>query len=173
MNGNPDDPLGESWGGSFARINHSSRAVFRRNTTTADTVVAYGVQEWVFIGPELDISEDSVCFTMEISNQIWPGYYQGNGSTGFAIPPKSRKSALMLQAVISLNWMNRKVSLLVFRPGRVSPSPDDYKLGSNWYSDRPEPELFLDVQQGARTVSKYREEFLSDWALRWEWLESP
>ena len=82
MNGNPDDPYGESWGGSFVQINQSSRTIFDRNTTTADTVIAYGVQEWRFEGPELDISQDSVCFTLEISNQIWPGYYLGGGSYG-------------------------------------------------------------------------------------------
>ena len=50
-------------------------------------------------------------------------------------------------------------------------SPDDYELGSNWYSDRQEPELFFGVQQGAKTVSKHREAFLLDWAKRWEWLK--
>ncbi len=30
MNGNPEDPLGESWGGSFTQINHSSRVIFDR-----------------------------------------------------------------------------------------------------------------------------------------------
>ena len=45
MNGEPEDPLTESWGGNFTPINRSSRVIFDRNTTTADTVVAYAVLE--------------------------------------------------------------------------------------------------------------------------------
>ena len=67
MNGNPNDPLGESWGGSFAPIKRSSRVIFNGNTTTADTVAAYAVLDWRFKGPELDIPQDSVCFTMKIA----------------------------------------------------------------------------------------------------------
>ena len=74
MNGDPEDPFSESWGGNFAQIGHSSRYLFERNTSTADTLVAYGVVEWRFKGPKTDIPEDSACFTLEISNQIWPGY---------------------------------------------------------------------------------------------------
>ena len=54
-------------------------------------------------------------------------------------------------------------------PGK--PSVNDYKLGDNWFGDRPEPEFFLKDQQGARTISKFRSAFLLDWAKRWEWLD--
>ena len=55
MNGNPENPFGESWGGNFSQIHHSSRTIFNRNTTTADTVVAYATLEWRFKGPATDI----------------------------------------------------------------------------------------------------------------------
>ena len=44
-------------------------------------------------------------------------------------------------------------------------------IWTHWYGDRPDPEFFLGVQQGAKTVSKFREEFLLDWAKRWAWLK--
>jgi len=56
-------------------------------------------------------------------------------------------------------------------PWPGAPGPDDFILGENWYTDRPEPELFFGIQQGARTVSKHRKAYLSDWAQRWEWLK--
>ena len=170
MNGDPEDPSGESWGGNFARIDRSSRYIYDRNTTTSDTVVAYGVLEWRFKGPDLDIPQDSACFTLEISNQIWPGYYLGNGN--YSVRYSSKKpetcSYLIASDIPELNGQSGQFTSIVPWPG--NPAPDDFILGTNWYSDKPDPEVFYGVQQGARPVSKYREEFLSDWAKRWEWL---
>jgi hypothetical protein len=50
-------------------------------------------------------------------------------------------------------------------PGK--PNKDDYLLGKNWFGDLPNPEYFLEGQQGAKTISKFRNEYLSDWAQRW------
>ncbi|GJM33902.1 MAG: hypothetical protein DHS20C18_29030 [Saprospiraceae bacterium] len=173
MNGNPDDPLTESWGGNFTSIDHSSRMIFDRNTTTADTVVAYAVIEWRFKGPEpeLPFSQDSTFFTLEISNQLWPGYYLGDGIYGVRYSSKKPEICTYItsSAIPELHGQTGQFVSIVPWPGK--PSPDDYKLGANWYSDRQEPEFFIGVQQGARTVSKYREEFLLDWAKRWDWLK--
>lgn len=170
MNGDPDDPLGESWGGSFTRIDHSSRYLFDRNTSISDTVAAYGVVEWRFNGPDLDILPDSACFTIEISNQIWPGYYLGKGIYGVRYSSKKPETCTYVTAsdIPELDGLSGQFVSIVPWPG--DPGPDDYMLGVNWYSDRPEPELFFGVQQGARTVSQHRLQFLSDWAQRWEWL---
>jgi len=171
MNGNPEDPLSESWGGNFTRIDHSSRVIFDRNTTTSDTVVAYAVLEWRFEGPKLKIPEDSACFTLEISNQQWPGYYLGEGVYGVRYSSKKPETCTYLTTsdIPELNGQAGKFVSITPWPGK--PGKDNYQLGTAWYSDRPESEFFLGVQQGARTVSKYREEFLSDWAKRWEWLK--
>ena len=68
--------------------------------------------------------------------------------------------------------MNGQIGQFVsITPWPGKPNPDDYKLGTHWYGDRREPGFFLEEQQGAKTVSKYRKEFLSDWAKRWEWLK--
>ena len=171
MNGSPDDPSGESWGGSFVPIKRSSRFIFDRNTTTADTVVAYAALEWRFKGPELDIPADSVCFTIEISTQIWPGYYLGNGEYGVRYSSKKPEicTYVTTSAIPELDGHKGQFVSITPWPGKAT--PEDYLLGSSWYSDRPDPKYFLGVQQGAKTVSKYREEFLLDWARRWEWLK--
>jgi hypothetical protein len=170
MDGDPEDPLSESWGGQFAQISHSSRYLFERNTTISDTVVAYGTMEWRFSGPDIDIPSDSVCFTLEISNQVWPGYYLGDGVYGVRYSSKKPENCTYLTAsdIPELNGRSGQFVSIVPWPG--DPAPNDYKLGMNWYSDRPEPEFFLGEQQGAKTVSRHRQEFLSDWAARWEWL---
>ena len=171
MTGNPADPTGESWGGSFTRINRSSRITFERNTTTADTVATYSVLEWRFKGPKLRIPEDSACFTLDVGGQIWPGYYLGDGIYGVRYSPKQVEigSYKTSSSIAELDGQAGKYVSVTPWPG--IPDKNDYVLGNDWYSDRPEPELSLNTQQGARTVSKYREAFLMDWAKRWEWLK--
>ena len=48
---------------------------------------------------------------------------------------------------------------------------DSYALGGNWWSDSSDKSLFRDKWQGAATVEKWREDVLSDWAERWNWLK--
>jgi hypothetical protein len=171
MNGNPDDPISDSWGGSFVNINFSSRNVFYRNTTIADTVAAYSVLEWRFTGPKLDIPVDSSCFTFEVANQVWPGYYLGDGMYGVRYSSKQEEICTYItsSAIPELDGQSGQFVSTVPWPGK--PNADDYELGENWYGDRKDPDLFLNKWQGAKTVSKFRKEYLLDWAKRWQWLK--
>lgn len=171
INGNPEDPAGESWGGSFTGIKRSSRVIFEGISTIADTVAAYAVLEWRFKGPKRNIPADSTCFTFEISNQVWPGYYLGNGIYGVRYSSKKPEIGTYKTAssIPELNGQKGKFVSITPWPGK--PGINDYILGSNWYGDRTEPDFFIDEQQGAKTVSKYRKEFLMDWAKRWKWLD--
>jgi len=171
MNGTPSNPKGESWGGRFTPISYSSRHIFERNTTTADTIPAYGVVEWRFKGPVLNLPADSICFTIEIQKQEWPGYYLGNGVYGVRYSSKKPEvsSYVTHSAISALNAQKGQYVSTVPWPGK--PNKDDYRLGKQWYGDVPEAAFFLGEQQGARTVSKYRAAFLGDWAKRWQWLK--
>ncbi len=53
-------------------------------------------------------------------------------------------------------------------PGDLS--EDDYRGLSQWWSDHPAEDLFEAGHQGAKTIFRYQEDFLMDWARRWEWL---
>ncbi|WNH10364.1 nucleoside hydrolase-like domain-containing protein [Thalassobellus suaedae] len=172
MNGNPEDPTSESWGGQYTPITHSSRSIFNHNTTIADTVKVYGIQEWRFKGPELIIPEDSVCFTVTISKQIWYGYYLGSGIYGFRYSSKKPEtgSYITMSDIPELNEQHGQY--VSIKPCYGKEDVDDYKLGPNWYGDLPNLEFFFGEQQGARTISKHREAFLMDWAKRWEWLKN-
>ncbi|MBM1105855.1 DUF1593 domain-containing protein [Aurantibacter crassamenti] len=169
MNGDVNDPTSESWGGSFTSINRSSRHIFEGNTTTNDTVSAYAVLEWRFKGPELDIPQDSTCFTMEISNQIWPGYYLGNGEYGVRYSSKKPETGSYTTKSSIAELDGQTGQYVSTNPWPGKPSPDDYSVGPNWYGDKTELELYIDEQQGAKTVANHRQAFLMDWAKRWEW----
>ncbi len=171
MNGDPDDPMGESWGGSFVRIGYSTKDLFERNTTIEDTVSVYSIIEWYFDGPEMDIPLDSACFTANISGQEWPGYYMGAGKYGIRYSSKKPETGTYKFTGDILGFKVQEGQYVSVNPwpGRVD--EDDIRLGNQWYSDDPADDLFIGEQQGARTVSKWRSEFLMDWASRWEWLE--
>lgn len=171
LNGTPNDPTAESWGGSFTAIKRSSRTIFDHDTTAKDTVAAYAVLEWRFKGPEQNISKDIACFQLEVANQLWPGYYTGNGN--YAVRYSSKKpetgSYVTTSTISELNGHKGQYTSIVPWPGK--PNSDDYLLGANWYGDVKDSALFIGEQQGARTISKFREAFLLDWAKRWEWLK--
>jgi hypothetical protein len=172
MNGDPNDPTGESWGGSFEKISRSSRSIFLGGSTEEDTVAAYATIEWRFEGPEIDVPEDSVVFEMEIQNQTWPGYYFGNGIYGVKYSSKKPENGYYKtrSSIVELDDLEGAYISTFPWPGKAS--SDDYLLGGNWYSDKVDAALFIDDQQGAKTVSKYRKEFLMDWAERWKWLRN-
>ena len=171
MKGNPDDPTGASWGGRFSPINRSSRTVFERNSTTADTVATYSVIEWHFKGSKLPIPKDSVCFSLTTGGQVWPGFYLGDGMYSVRYSPKQVEVGAYStsSSIAELNGQAGKYVSVAPWPGK--PGKDDWKLGNRWYSDRPDANLFIEKQQGAKTVSIHRKEFLMDWAKRWEWLK--
>lgn len=171
MKTDPDNPQTESWGGQFTPISRSSRTVFTRNTTVADTIPAYGLVEWRFKGPKRNIAPDSSCFTLEVQKQEWPGYYLGNGIYGVRYSSKKPEVSAYIthSTIVELDGQTGQYVSTVPWPGK--PAEDDYLLGQNWYSDLPEPAFFLSDQQGAKTISKHRAAFLADWAKRWNWLK--
>lgn len=59
MDGDPDNPMRESWGGSFAPLTHSPRVIIDHPTTAADTVPIYSIMEFRIKGPKIDIPADS------------------------------------------------------------------------------------------------------------------
>lgn len=174
MDGDPADPSRESWGGSFVKFNHSPQNIFNRTTTLADTVTVYSIVELHFKGPVLNIPADSACFTMtvkaKIGEQKWPGYYLGNGDYAIRYCPK--QTEILSYSVTSPipGFPERSGKLVVNNtwPGKTTPA--DYRLGTHWYTDRPDTELYDGIWQGAETVLKWRSEALLNWAKRWRWL---
>ncbi len=175
MDGDPNNPSRESWGGSFEKFNHSPRVVFNRVTTITDTVAFCTIVEFNLTGPELDIPADSVCFWMETPYkkevQKWAGFYLGNGKYGLKYIPK--------QAEIVSYKLNSNIPNFPIQEGKLvvdnrwpgKKHTTDYKLGANWHTDKADPSLYDGKIQGGKTVSKWRESVLLDWAKRWKWFK--
>lgn len=171
LNGEPLNPLTESWGGQFEAIKRSSRRIYNRNTTVNDTIPVYSVIEFHFKGQDVNLPIGAACLEMTVAGQKWPGYYVGRGTYVVRyVPKKAETLTYQIQSQVSgLSRQNGQFVVSNLWPGTSSEA--DYKLGSNWYTDISDPDLFDDNWQGAQTVLKWRRIILLDWAERWQWLK--
>lgn len=175
MDGNPDNPARESWGGSFEKITYSPRIVYYEPTSLKDSVAFCSILEFHFQGPVINVPEDSICFYMEVpygkSVQKWPGYYLANGEYVIRYIPKKAET-LNYKFTSTIPELNGKEGHLVVTnlwPGNRHSS--DYSLGNNWYSDKSDKALYDGKLQGGKTVLKWNQEVLNDWGKRWNWLK--
>ncbi|WP_455666508.1 nucleoside hydrolase-like domain-containing protein [Phocaeicola sp.] len=173
MHGNPDDPSGESWGGSFEKMAYSPRTVFHRNTTLQDTVPVYSLIEFHFKGPVMDKEAETPCFIFCVDKQDWDGVYMGNGEYVVRYAPKAPAvlDYTITSKIKELDGMTGSFVVSRTWPGKAT--FDAYPLGENWYTDKADLKLF-DVDgnwQGYKTVSQWRNEVLGDWEVRWNWLK--
>jgi len=170
LDGDPNNPTRDSWGGSFTKMRRSPCRVFDRQLTLQDTIPVYSV-----IRLELQAgnapADSKAAFTMTIDKQQWTGESIGNGRYAIQYSPKApgRLTYTISSPAKELDGLRGEFVVSGCWPG--SASKDDYILGDNWHTDRPDAQLFDGKWQGAKTVSKHRAEFLADWASRLEWLK--
>ena len=171
MQGDPNDPTTESWGGAFEPQHHSPRMVFHRPTTEADTVACYSIIEWRFQGPEIDREVGAPVMTATIDRQPWEGYYLGDGVYMLRYCPKQPATLdyVIESEIQELNGLKGSFTVSDAWPGL--PTEDGFTVGENWMTDVAAPELFEGKWQGAVTVRKWRKEVLDDWAERWQVLK--
>jgi hypothetical protein len=174
MDGDPSDPTRESWGGSFEKLRYSPRIIFNRITDVSDTVSFCTVVEFHLKGPVIKVPNDSACLWMETtyknSLQRWAGYYLGGGQYGLKYVPKQAET-VEYRLVFPVPEVAAKQGILVVDnrwPGKKHIT--DFPIGDNWYTDRSDPPLYEGKIQGGKTVSKWKDGVLLDWAKRWEWL---
>ncbi len=174
MDGDPNNPMRESWGGSFEKTTHSSRIIFDRITGITDTVAFSAVVEFHIKGPEINIPADSACFWMETfyknAVQKWPGYYFGNGQYAVRYSPKQAE-VLSYRFISGIpGFAIREGKLVVDNTWPGKQHRTDYILGNTWYTDKSDPALYDGKIQGGKTTAKWRSDILMDWAKRWSWL---
>ena len=174
MDGDPNNPSRESWGGSFAKFSRSSRVVFNHITNITDSVAFCTIVEFHIKGPEINIPADSVCFWMETTYknnvQKWSGYYLGKGEYAIKYVPKQAEVINYKFTSIIPDFPIHEGKLVITNQWPGKPHSTDYLLGDNWYTDKADPQLYDGKIQGGKTILKWRRDILLDWAKRWEWL---
>ena len=192
MGKNYATPEAESWGGSFEKINHSSRVIFKGATTVSDTIQRDGIVEWHLKGPKLkkgkytvvkdrwSSGSDNEVGLLTVDKQKWPLYYLGNGNYmcryatyKFGVVSYTIEGPTDLNGNAIKGFKKIEGTLFVDNvfPGKQRST--DYMLGNTWWGDRLDPQLYSDREkcQGAKTVAKWRDEVMEDWGRRCQWLE--
>jgi hypothetical protein len=168
--GNPADPTQSGWGGRFVRAWERPHVTFGRLTTAADRIEQFSVFELVLpVGAKTPPIPRA---SMDVENQSLTGDFGVAGSVRFRFSPKQAKT---------YSYMIRSnVSALDGEYGALTsfvPPPDGVQRPSaqwpNWWTDDPTPQFAEGTAIGAKTVSRWREAFLSDFAARMKRCVSP
>lgn len=170
LKGTPEDPSKPGWGGQFVRAWDRPHIVFDQPTTVADQIEEFCVFELVLpVGSEIPTNPEA---WMQIENQSLIGDFSEEGLVRFRFSPKS------VQA-----WryaIRSNVQSLDGKTGGMTsflPPPDAAQIPSakhpNWWTDDPSPQNTEGEHLGAKTVSRWREAFLSDFAERMERCKAP
>jgi hypothetical protein len=170
LKGTPEHPSQPGWGGRFVRAWKRPYSRFKRMTTKEDRIEVFGILELVLpIGN--DVSEQSKA-VLEVENQKLPGHTPGDGTMRFRFCPKAAKT---YDFTIRSNSpaLDRKTGGIT----AFIPPPDIARRPSsklpNWWTDDPSLEVAEGPHSGAKTVNRWREDFLRDFASRMDRCKSP
>jgi hypothetical protein len=163
LHGHPADPAAAGWGGRFVRTWDGRRTVFDRLTTKADEAEAFGVVEFVLPRPEGFGPGNSA--RMIFDGRIPAEAAVGDKSLRFRFSPRDAKewSYAIRSDISGLDGKSGSFTAVAAGPEKArQPS----RRHPNWWLDDPDPALAGGVHPGARTVSRWRMDFLRDFAAR-------
>lgn len=166
----PEKPDAESRGGRFVRAWDRPRVTFTSPPTAADRVEIYAIVELVY-HPE-GTAPSGATARLVVDKQEFPGYRTDDGSWHFLFSPKDARtfSYEIASTHPGLQGRDGAFTAVLPDPARAaSPSPDL----PNWWVDDPDPRWRERNEQGAKTVSMHRREFLMDFAQRMQRCASP
>jgi hypothetical protein len=170
LRGTPGDPSRPGWGGNFARVWDGRKTVFDRLTTEADQVEAFGVTEFALPLPAgMTRSHNArVMFDGRVPMQA----FNDGRTLRFRFSPRDAKvwTFRISSDFAGLEGQSGKFTAVPPAPERSShPS----KIHPNWWIDDPNPAAAEGVHPGAKTVNRWREEYLRDFATRMLRCKSP
>jgi hypothetical protein len=169
LNGDINNPESESWGGRFTKLSYSAFREFDRNTTEADTVPTYGVVSLNFTSKENISINQTPEIWMSIDGQRINGFYAGNNVFTIRFVPKRIGNWEYVVNCSVKEIQNQRGKFVSANPWPGIRDTQNIDL-NNWWSDRTDKDLYIKEYQGAKTIFKWREEFLSDWAERFDWI---
>jgi hypothetical protein len=164
----PEDPTSDSWGGRFVRAWDRRRYVFDRAPSAADEVEACAIVEIRYRLPTP--SPSGAKARIEILKQPWEGFADSDGVWHFIYSPKEpgRLSYTIHSTDPRLDGQTGGFTAVL--PAPHQPVSPRYP---NWWTDDPDPALAEGTRQGAKTINRWREQYLRDFAERMNRCQSP
>jgi hypothetical protein len=167
LNGTPEYPEKPSWGGSFVKVNGRPKSIYRANTSLQDQVEVFGVLELVFQGPDLGAAHDQAVFTLVVEGQEFEGFYCGNGEYKVRFMPKSTGSWSYVTKSEIPELNNQSGQFTCYEESEEGRQQESGRYPS-WWSDLLDKEYSEQEHKGAKTVSRWREQYLRDFEARFD-----
>jgi hypothetical protein len=169
LRGTPDDPSRPGWGGKFVRVWDGRKTVLSRLPSEADRVEVFGITEFALPLPS-GMTRNHTARAL-FDGRI-PAEVVNDGRTlRFRFSPRDAKvwSLRISSDFAGLDGMSGRFTAVpppaerTSRPSTVRP---------NWWIDDPDPAAAEGVHPGAKSVNRWREEFLRDFAIRLSWCKA-
>jgi hypothetical protein len=163
LHGTRDDPSQPGWGGRFVRIWDGRKTIFDRLTTSGDTAEAFGVVEFALPVPTGMTAKNSA--RMLFDGRIpAPATIDGR-LLRFRFSPRDAKvwPYVIESDVPALDGRSGQFTAAPPPPERVSRPSARHP---NWWTDDQDPAAAEGVYPGAKSVNRWREAFLRDFAVR-------
>lgn len=159
--GTPEDPTQPSWGGQFVRAWKRPHTVFHRITNEEDSIEQFGVFE-LLLPLEASELKDPVA-TLHIDRPIQAQVK--NDTARFLFSPKN-PSVYPYRITSNISTIhNLEGSITAYRPPASKKSKPS-SLYPNWWTDDPSSKYLEEGHIGAKTVNRWRDDFLKDFAKR-------
>jgi hypothetical protein len=158
-----DDPSRPGWGGRFVRIWDGRKTTFDRLTTERDSAEAFGVVEFELPVPAGMSDEDSA--RMIFDGRIAAIAAREGALLRFRFSPRDAKVwPYVIRSTFSgLDGQSGRFTAV---PPPIERTARPSVRHPHWWIDDPDPAAAEGVHAGARSVSRWREEFLRDFAAR-------
>ncbi len=170
LHGRPEDPSQPGWGGRFVRAWQRPYSVSNRLTTTDDRLEVFGVLELML--PLGDRVPEKPEAQLNVENQSLPGYAPGDGTIRFRFCPKAA-TAYRFKIQSTVPSLDGKTGGITAHIPSASTAKHPAAELPNWWTDDPSPEVAEGPHSGAKTVSRWREDYLRDFAARMLRCKSP
>ncbi|MBX2813876.1 MAG: DUF1593 domain-containing protein [Myxococcales bacterium] len=163
LHGTPSDPSLPSWGGRFVRAWKRPIASFRRLTSAKDKITEFGILELSL--PAGSVRPRRPEAFLDIENQSLRGFFNERGQIIFRFSPKRAKTyTYTIRSNLSaLDGLQGQLTATTTPPDAAD-QPDPAL--PNWWTDDPAPERMEGTHMGAKTVSRWRRDFLDGFAQR-------
>ncbi|MET0264799.1 MAG: DUF1593 domain-containing protein [Duganella sp.] len=166
LGAHPERPDAGGWGGRFVRAWDRPRITFEQPPTSADVVQTFAMIELVYRPQSITpLAPARPVATLVVDRQEFAGHVNADGSWHFLFSPKEAKR---WSYEIRSNHPGLDGQRGAFTS--VMPSPELAQQPSprypNWWTDDPAPQYSEGQHHGAQTISRWRRDFLSDFAQR-------